>query len=118
MNLFWCAIKYVMSDLYFVPSMAVTVMVGIFIGSVIYDGILVEVKKAMLAIASYSLLITMTSMARITPKIPTATDTTSPQFFAGVVTILLVTLFYLFGMWLGVRVTNRAHKNDTKRICK
>ena len=38
MNLILSEIIYVISDSFFLPSMAFTTMLGIFIGAVIYDG--------------------------------------------------------------------------------
>lgn len=109
-HLFLASLCYIAADPYFAPSMAFTVLCGLFIGSVIYDGELEDVKKALVALGSYSALILLTNMFRIIPQLPTATNATSPQFLASTATTLVVTFFYLLGMYLGVAITRYAHK--------
>jgi len=105
------AFKYVTSDFYFWPSMTFTTMVGIFIGAVIYDGDVREVRKGLIALASYVLLLATVNLTRVIPEIGAASVPYKP--IAGIVTMILVTVFYLFGMWLGVKITKRAHKGRT-----
>lgn len=111
------AFKYVTNDSYFWISMSITTCIGIFIGAVLYDGLLNEVKKLVFSILSYAFLILMTNVSRIMPIINSGSVHDTKQPFAGTVTILFVTIFYLFGLWLGVYTVNKAHsgKCDSKR---
>ena len=99
---------YVISDVYFWPSMAVIVMIGIFIGSVLYDGCIKEIKKMVVSLSIYALLIITVTSERVIP------DFADGRFiihhpFSGVSTVILVTLFYLIGTYLGVKITKHAH---------
>ena len=102
------SIKYVVSDYYFVPSMAIVTMMGIFIGAVIYNGDVKEIRKVIAVVLTYALLLAMANLSRIIPLLDTAE--TSYQPFAGITTLLFVTLFYVLGMFWGVYLTKKAHK--------
>jgi hypothetical protein len=107
MNILFSSFFYVIQDTYFWPSMAFTVMVGIFIGSVIYDGDLVQIKKLIFSLIAYMSLLLMVNLGRILPEISVVSEPHKPV--AATVTMVVVTLFYLFGMWLGVKITQKAH---------
>lgn len=99
---------YVISDVYFWPSMAVIMMIGVFIGSVLYDGCVKEVKKMVVSLSIYGLLIATVTSSRVIP------DFAEGRFvlhhpFSGIATVVLVTLFYLLGIYLGVKITKHAH---------
>lgn len=114
MNYLLASINYVSSDQYFWIAMALTVCIGLFIGAVLYDGILKEVKKACVVLCSYCFLLLATNYSRIVPIIYSNNVHDINQPWAGVVTIIFVTFFYLVGMLLGVKVTNLAHKGKEK----
>jgi len=104
---------FVMGDMYFWPAMTFTTLVGIFIGAVIHDGDMKQVTRTLISIVSYAILITTVNLTRIIPQlnllnkqIPIAYN----QAFASPVTIVVVTLFYLLGVFLGVCLVKRAHK--------
>lgn len=99
---------YVISDGYFWPSMAVTTMIGLFIGSVIYDGCVQEIKKFMISMLAYAFMIITVTTERILPLFYDGVFRTHRPF-SSIATVLLVTLFYLLGMWLGVLTTKKAH---------
>jgi hypothetical protein len=108
MNCIIASFFYIISDPFFWPSMAFTTMVGIFIGAVIYDGIVSEVKKMIASLACYAMLIITVNLTRVVPLIPQAIKGTEHQLFASVETMALVTAFYLLGTYLGVRITKKA----------
>lgn len=107
------AFKYVVSDQYFWIAMSLTTIVGVYISAAIYDGETKELKKFMASLGAYIALILMTTYARISPNLDTITPNHQYQTYAGSVTLLLVTLFYLLGMGLGVIITRRAHGGKT-----
>lgn len=108
MNIILQSLYYVTSDFYFWPSMTFTTMVGIFIGAVIYDGDLKQIGKALVAISSYILLLTTANLTRVIPEINVVVNPYKP--IAGIVTMVIVTIFYLLGMFLGVLITKHAHR--------
>ena len=103
-------INYVVRDMFFWPAMAFTTTIGIFIGAVIYDGLLEDIKKMVLSLSVYGLIIATVNLTRVIPHMGNGdvTDPTKP--LASVVTLILVTAFYLLGMYIGVRMVNKAHK--------
>ena len=101
---------YVVNDPFFWPSMGITVAIGMFIGVVIYDGVLSDVKKMLLSLAGYAVIIATVNLTRIIPQLPFVTSTKVNQPFASTFTIIIVSLFYGLGTYLGVLLTKRAHK--------
>jgi len=117
MSYFLEALQYVYSDTYFLLSMSFTASTGIFIGALLYDGLLPEVKKGMVVLGSYAVLLSMTNFGRIMPIITGGTVHDVRQPFAGIATIIFVTIAYMIGMLIGVWITNKAHKgrHDDRR---
>jgi len=106
--------KYVFSQDLFWISMSFTTMIGIFIGSTIYDGCVAELKKAILTIGIYAFIICAISIERIFPLYQNGVFMIHKPW-SGIATIIYVTLFYLIGMILGVCITNFAsNKKHTK----
>lgn len=111
MNYLTESLIYVMSDQYFWIAMTLTTMCGLFVGASIYDGILEDVKKGIVSISFYTLLIVMTNLSRILPIVYSGAVHSVQQPFASTITTLLVTIFYILGMWLGVRTVKHAHSD-------
>jgi hypothetical protein len=97
---------------YFYQAMAAVTIIAMFIGSLLYNGDLNQLRKASLTIFTYGGLIVLTNMSRI---ISFGASTASHlikqgQAFNGTSTVIYVTLFYLFGLRIGVSVHRRARK--------
>lgn len=110
MNYLFESLRYVMTDAYFLPAMGFTCAIGVFIGSLLYDGLLPEVKKAIISIISYAFLVSMTNFGRIVPIVLSGRVHEVKQPFAGIATLVFVTVYYILGMLLGVMITRHAHK--------
>ena len=109
MNYVISSILYVAHDPFFWPSMAFTTMVGVFIGAIIYDGNTTEVKKMIASLMCYAILIMTVNATRVIPLLQASTNGVLHQPFASIVTIATVTIFYLLGTFIGVRITKKAH---------
>lgn len=107
-NIIWQSLLYVTDDPFFFASMGFTTAVGIFIGAVIYDGDLKQIKKVIFSLSSYMVLLLITNLSRAIPEMSVVTSPFKP--IASAVTMIIVTIFYLIGMYLGVKITKRAHK--------
>lgn len=107
MDFFLPAFPYVMGDMYFWPSMAFTTMIAIFVGAIVYDGIIEDVKKAVITLTSYIILLFIVNFTRISPLLKNVAPENRQMPFAGIVSLILVTAFYLLGLWLGVRIVKR-----------
>jgi surface polysaccharide O-acyltransferase-like enzyme len=110
MNCLSETITYIVNQDFFWASMGFTTLIGIFIGSVIYDGDMQQMKKGLIALGSYCLMLVISTSTRIIPQIYTTAPEKTYQLFAGMTTITIVTFFYLLGMFLGVVITKKAHK--------
>jgi hypothetical protein len=104
------ALLYVIQDGYFWPAMAFTTMVGLFIGSLLYDGEFKEAKKMLVSLISYGILISITISTRIIPNLSEVEPAHYYMPFAGIITITLVTAFYLIGIVIGVNIIGIVHK--------
>jgi hypothetical protein len=102
------SINYVAGDKYFITAMSLVAMSGMYIGAIIYDGLIEEIKRVTIVILSYAVLLTITNIGRLSAYIMDSTIDMS-QPYAGTVSIFFVTIFYMAGMWLGVYIVNRAH---------
>ena len=112
-NSFFESLTYIMSDQYFLLSMATTVMIGIFLGATLYDGLIDKLWKALISLSCYGLLIIATTTTRIIPLIEA--DTFTKHYpFSGVATVLIVSFFYFLGMIIGVFTTYFINKK--KRV--
>jgi hypothetical protein len=98
---------YIMADEYFWFAMAITMMTGLFIGAILYDGVLENVKKALLSLSVYGLLIIFMSFTRIFPIIDTFRN---HHPMSGIATVICVSVAYFLGMLIGVFITNKAHR--------
>jgi len=107
----WDSFLYVVKDQYFFPSMAIVVMIGIFIGSTVYDGCVRELKKMMLSLGIYAAMIITITSERIIPALFEGVFRIHRPF-AGIVTVLLITFFYFIGMLVGTVITRHAHKGE------
>lgn len=101
---------YVAQADYFYQAMASVTIIAMFIGSLLYNGDLNQLKKAMLTIFSYGGMISLTNVARIITSTAGVRRhlMADGQAFNGTTTVIYVTLFYMLGVGLGVLVHKRA----------
>lgn len=92
---------FVSNGLFFWQAMAMVTIISMLIGSIVYNGDINMAKKATLVISSYAIMLLFTTFARIY-------DNTGLQFtnhrmaYAGMITTICITLFYITGIFLGV----------------
>ena len=109
-NILFQTLIYVISQPYFWASMAFITTIGIYIGAVVYDGVLKEIKKLCLSLFVYMTLLLIVNLTRVVPQ---TVGKDFPKLISGYsqsITIIIVTIFYFLGMYLGVRLVNKAHK--------
>jgi hypothetical protein len=110
-ELFLEAMQYVYNQPYFWGSMAFTTIIGMCIGAIIYDGLLNEVKKACLTVSAYSIIVIAVTLTRTFPQINLAKAMgMGYQVFANMATVFIVTIFYILGMLLSVKLISRLYK--------
>lgn len=106
--------KYVTGDLFFLPSMAVVVIMSLFVGATVFNGDVKLLSKYIFTFFTYSLLLTFVNLTRIVPDIFNSPIVYIGKPLAGTLTNLFVTVAYLLGIYLGVLITKKAHKGGEK----
>ena len=101
---------YVINGQSFWLSMGCTSAVGVFIGALLYNGDLKLLQKGILTIGIYVFFLLHTTFVRLLGTRNVPIFERAPQSTASIVTILLVTLFYIFGMFIGVAVLSYTKK--------
>ena len=111
-------IQYVTSAPYFWHTMGATTASAVFLGAMLYNGDLRKLTKGLIAILPYTALLTATNLIRITDYL--ATDPGPHNLtaaWAGTMTIIYLTFFYILGLLFGVITTGLAHKRTAKAFC-
>lgn len=107
------ALMYVISFPYFWISMGVTVASSMFIGAILYNGDVRALVKGMVSLITYFALLMTVTVTRVNISLVSALShdrSNDYMAYAGIVTLLIVTLFYVTGLLLGVFVVKKARK--------
>lgn len=94
--------KYVIDVPYFWGSMGITTSIAMFVGAAIYDGRLDQVSKALLSVISYVGMMLWVSLSRISHAIETNQANFTKMALAGPMSVVILTLFWLLGVFMGV----------------
>lgn len=112
------AIQYVISGHLFWASMGFTTAIAMFIGALVYDGEVPKAKRGIVSVLTYGFILCWTTVSRVVPiyferiatEDPARLQMNQGQIFANPVTIGFVTLFWVLGIYLGVKLIHRQHK--------
>ena len=111
-------IQYVTSAPYFWHTMGATTASAVFLGAMLYNGDLRKLTKGLIAILPYTALLIATNIIRISDKLEqTSSASNHVTAWAGTMTIIYLTFFYILGLLLGVITTGLAHRRTTKSFC-
>lgn len=114
----FATIDYVIQAPYFWATMGSITAVSIFVGAILYDGILPTAIKGTIAILLYASLIFATHMIRANNSINVKQLTVSEMSYASPVVLVIITIFWVVGVMLGVYTSHRVrvkHKFDKKK---
>lgn len=103
---------YVTYAPYFWPSMGFTTAIAMFVGAMIYDGQLNQVKKGLLSVGSYVAMLLWVTLSRVVTMAQRTPDRVSEMTFAGIATILLITFFWVLGVFLGVWIISQKYQGQ------
>jgi hypothetical protein len=103
-------IKYVTDAPLFWLTMGTVSAVSIFVGAILYDGILPVAIKGMISVGLYASFIIMTHMIRVNDVITDRKLLLSEMSYAGVVAIFIITIFWITGVILGVYVSHKVRQ--------
>ena len=101
MDIVFRAIMYVLNGEAFWHTIGFTVATAIFIGAAIYDGDTTMLKKGFITIFCYTMVLFLTNVFRL---IGNGGNIGHIQRYAGIITLIFVTVAYLTGMVIGVKV--------------
>lgn len=104
MNPISAGIIYVMHAPYFWGSMGFTTASALFIGAYIYGGDVTNLKKGIIMVLSYGLMICWTNIMRVTNALAGINMPPSvlPMAYASTISLISITIFWLIGIALGV----------------
>lgn len=108
---------YVSTAPFFWQSMFMTSACSIFIGALLYNGDAKLLAKGMFTLIPYVLLLLTVTIIRLSGVVILRPY----QAYAGLATIISLSIFYVFGLVLGVFITKLAHwsnKNDFRQLCR
>lgn len=111
-------IVYVTGAPYFWVTMGSVSMTSIFVGAIIYDGVLPIAIKGTVSIGIYSTFIIMAHMIRVADIMDRKSATVTAMTYASIVAISIITLFWLLGIIIGVYTSMRVkgrHQLDRKK---
>lgn len=112
------SIRYVISAPAFWQTMGVITATAIVVGAVIHNGDLKSLGKVMLTLLTYGVFVFSIDAVRIYSVLLENGITDHAKAYAGLITILFVTFFYLLGIAIGVITVSRAHKSVKKNKTK
>lgn len=97
---------------YFYQAMAIVTIMASMIGSMVYNGDLSSIRKAIVSIFCYAIMLMFTNISRLInyPDLLLPKEMTMGQQFNGTVTVVYVTFFYMLGLSLGVFIHKRARR--------
>jgi len=108
-------IQYISTAPFFWSTMGIVTGIGMFVGSIIYNGDVKGIIKAVISLLFYIALLLSTSITRIY-KVYCEVGFDSPTYaFSGMVTSIIVSLFYVTGMFAGVWITRQVRLNRIKK---
>lgn len=103
-------VQYVIYAPFFWLSMGMTAGIAVFVGAIIYDGNLSAATKGLISVILYSFLIFHTSWVRITDLIAKYPEKADPTRYGGLLTIIILTVFWIIGIFLGVGASHLVRK--------
>lgn len=106
-------ISYVTSAPYFWLTMGSVSMISIFVGAIIYDGILPIAVKGTISIGMYATFIILTHMIRVSDVIQKRNLNVNTMTYANVIAIIIITLFWIFGVLIGVYTSSKVKTRRT-----
>jgi len=105
------SIQYVISAPAFWHTMGVITATAIVVGAVIHNGDLKSLGKIMLTLLTYGVFIFSVDAVRIYSVLLERGITDHAKAYAGLITIVFVTFFYLLGIAIGVLTVHKAHES-------
>ncbi len=117
-NILLATIIYITEAPYFWVTMGSISAVSIFVGAILYDGILPVAFKGTIAIILYASLIFATHMIRASNSINIKQLTVSEMSYASPIALVIITIFWVAGVMLGVYTSHRVrvkHQFDKKK---
>lgn len=103
-------IKYVTNAPMFWGSMGFTTAIAMFIGALVYDGELEQASKGVFSVVSYVIMLLWVMISRVLSSLNTVGLNEPAKAWAGTLTILLITIFWLIGILLGVLILRTKYK--------
>lgn len=113
----YSAFQYVQYAPYFWGSMGFTTALAMFVGALLYNGELTQIGKGFLSILSFASMLLWVTTSRVLDSIQDSSVSHNLTFaFAGIATILTVTLFWSLGLFIGVSIFELKYRNKRHKV--
>lgn len=110
LTMLYTSLMYVKDQHMFWGSMGFTTSIAMFIGVLLYDGNTKEVNKGFITIFSYASMLLWTTSIRIIPNaFERNFNYADGRPFATIATIFYLTIFWVLGIQVGVRLFKHKH---------
>jgi hypothetical protein len=106
--------NYISHAPFFWGSMGLVTGIGMFIGSIIYNGDVKRISKAIITLIVYITLISSMNITRIYDVYCNIGVINPPMAFGATLTSVFVSIFYILGMFTGVTITRMVRKHELK----
>lgn len=112
-DLLYTSLIYVANQNMFFGSMGFTTGMGMLVGVLLYDGNLKNARKGVVAVLTYVIMLLWTTAVRILPNaIRLGFHYHDGRPFAGIATTIYITIAWMLGVWIGVRLFKHHKFND------
>ena len=111
-------LPYIVKAPYFWASMGLITAVSMLLTALIFDHDIQEIKKATFAKFMFIIMLFYVTFSRVSAITSFHDAKNIPMIYAGIVTILVVTLFWFIGTFFGVLtliLTKKHNKREVKR---
>lgn len=105
-------IEYVVKAPFFSPLTGMTIASAMFVGATLYNGELKQASKGIVTVGSYAGFLFLMFSSRVIETLSHSTQAAGREYmaWAGTATIIITTLEYIFGILLGVYISQQARK--------
>lgn len=105
------SLLYISQAPYFIETLGLVMACSAWVGASVYNGDLKMLTKGIITIGSYAAFLYLITSTRVNNVVNTVGITNQVMAYAGLVTILVLTIFYILGMIIGVLTIYLVHKN-------
>lgn len=98
---------YISRAPYFYLSIGSLTGIAMFVGAILYDGDLTYASKGLISVGIYGFFIFQMNVTRLNNTLTISNIGFDPKAYAATATTIIITIFWLFGVLLGVYISKK-----------